>query len=583
MTFQHNAFSIVLLMSGIVILLMSSLIFRQMTKAARWFTAVMFCITMWAISYSFELASNTLDQMLFWIGLEYIGISFLPAAWINFVLRYTGDLKWINTRNQLIILLFPTLTLLLVWTNSWHHLHYEAASLDASGPFPLLNIKTGAWYYVHTAYFYFMLAWGTYLLIMKFRSSDVVYKRQNVVILVSAFIPWGVNFLYLSGVRPHGHIDLTPYGFIFTAFGIGFGLLRLNLFNVVPLAREKIIEEIREGILVLDINQRVIDLNALMKKFLSDDSTAIIGKPFLSLFLSEPELQRLVGDRLDGKTEIRLHHDKQEYFFEVAVTQLFGRKSAPIGTALIFWDVTERKLSEVKLKEQSDELRALNQLKDRMFSIVAHDLRSPLVNLMDILAMAEQGLTESEFNAFLPMLSKNVGSTSLLVENLLHWSKSQLKGEMIKRETFKLKDLIKDIIQLFEKRIVEKKLLVKDDVGAYTTLYADKDMIRLVLRNLIANAIKFCKTGDTITISAIPNGHTTTVCIGDTGVGMDEETYQRLFGMEIFSKPGTLKEKGTGLGLILCKDFIEKNDGKIWAESKPDEGSKFYFELGNAK
>lgn len=569
-------------MSGVATLFLSMLIFRRLGETVRWFATLMFCSALWAICYALELASHTLEHMLFWINLEYIGITFLPVAWIIFILKFIGKDEWLSTKNLFLILILPVTTLLLVWTNQWHHLHYEEASLDASGPFPLLAIKPGIWYRVHTVYFYFILALGLYLLINKFRKADAIYKRQNTSIIIGAFIPWSVNFFYLLGIRPYKHIDLTPHAFIVTSIVISFSLLRFKLMDILPLAREKVIEEMREGVLLLDYYNRVVDVNPAMKKFLSCDSSNIIGKPLYEIMPSESSLTKAINSKSNHVLEIKLNDQANERIFEVTITPLFEHKNGYSGTTLTFWDITERKIAEEKLKTQAKELLALNQLKDQLFSIISHDLRSPLASLIDILNAADDGeISEEEFKSFLPMLSKNVGHTTALLENLLYWSKSQLKGDTVQPESFDLKTLTQSKLLFFEKRASEKNIRLEDNVTSDTYLLADRSMVAIVLRNLISNAIKFCNNNDLISISAKVDPLATTVCVSDTGVGMDDETLDKLFGPELVTTMGTNQEKGTGLGLKLCKNFIEKNEGKIWAESTRGKGSRFYFQLKN--
>ena len=569
-------------MSGVATLLLSLLIFQKLGAAVRWFAVMMWCIVIWAISYGFELASGTMSQMLFWVNLEYIGISFLPSTWIMFMIRFIGKEEWLTRKNIALIFSFPALALFFVWTNEWHHIHYAAVSLDDTGTFPLLAITPGPWYRVHTVYFYFMLGWGAFLLVRRFYHADMVYKRQNRVILIGAFIPWTVNFLYLLGLRPHSHIDLTPYAFILTSAVIGIGLLRFSLFDIVPLAREKVIDGMTEGMLVLDAGAKVIDLNAAMRKFLPQGTVDPVGKPLTEVLPAEKELHEIVSDKLPGRLEIKFNDGTADRYVEVATTSLFEKKTIYSGSLLLFWDITERKRAENKLREQADELDKLNRLKDQIFTIISHDLRTPLVGLISMLSIVEEaGLTEEEFRFHVQELSKNVGYSVSLLENLLTWSRSQLAGEHIAPQQFDLMSVIDEKILLYERKASEKGILLKNEIGKGTFLYADRNMVQTVVHNLIANALKFCKEGDHITVCADRGPEETIVCVKDTGIGMNGDIYDKIFTADMVTTLGTNNEKGTGLGLKLCKEFIEKNNGRIWVETAEGAGSSFYFALSN--
>lgn len=573
MTFDFNAYALVLILSGIVTLAIAGVVFRRAGGAVHSFGYVMSGIAIWAIAYGFELASTTLGQMLFWINIEYIGIGFLPALWLVFILRFIGRERWLNAFGLFMIFILPVTTLLLVWTNEYHHLHYSKVWLDTTGPFPMLGIEPGVWYMVHTAFFYVILALGFSFLFVTFKNADPVFKRQNRMILFSALIPWFVNLLYLFGFRPYSHFDATPFAFILTALFISIGLLRFGLFDIVPIARTKVVEAMQEGVLVINRNCRIVDANGKMKSMLRQTTPRIIGADINTLGIFEDNFKDIVTEDIGSKKEVRLQVDGRYEYFAVTITPLHQKRTIYGGYILLFRNVTERKGYE-------DSLQSLNKLKDRLFSLIAHDLRSPLNTLMGIISMSNEGyISQDELKELLPEISKNLGYTSGLVDNLLQWSKSQLAGEKIHPIDFDIYDTTEYVVELFRKVASDKKVDIKNDIKPGTLIYADENMIQAVCRNLISNAIKFSRQDGEIVVNASTGAGFTTICIKDNGVGIKEDDVPKLFGLENFTTRGTEDEKGTGLGLILCRDFIERNGGLIWAESIVGEGSKFCFKL----
>ena len=581
MTFIPNAYSITLILCGLITLYMCIRIFRRYELVVRWFGYMMLGIAIWALSYGFELSSTSLEQMLFWIKIEYLGIAFIPAFWLLFLLKFTGRDKWLNSRNLYLVLVVPVITLIMVWTNAYHHLHYKSISIDHSGSFPLLNLEIGIWYKIHTVYFYTLLVWGVYLLVNKYRKSDQVFKNQNLTILIAVFIPWIANILYLVGFRPLGHIDSTPFAFIITMLFLSIGLVRFRLLDIIPIARDKVIESMNEGLVVMDGQDRIVDLNQEFRKILSIEDKKIIGRK-LDQYLSDyTELYELVRKRKGGQIQIKVA--QTGIFLEASLKPLFENENVYSGLIILFRDVTERVEIEVKLRLQSEQLLGMNKLKDRLFSIIAHDLRAPLINLNDIIKMLNEGMiTEEEFKSFVPQLSKNIGFTTSLLENLLFWSRSQLQGEIVKPVYFNLKELTMNTINLYENIISEKDIEIQNNTDLTLKVYADKDMIQLVIRNLVFNAIKFSNRGGLIKLSSSTEGKYSKICIQDAGVGISTEDQKKLFELETFTTRGTDNEQGTGLGLLLCKDFIEKNQGKIWVESELNKGSKFCILIPNA-
>ena len=580
MTFIPNTYSIILIICGLITLYMCVRIFRRYEIVVRWFGFMMLGIAIWALSYGLELSSTSLEQMLFWINVEYLGIAFIPAFWLLFLLKFTGKDKWLHPKYFYAFMLLPLITLLMVWTNKYHHLHYKSVGLDNSGPFPLLSLETGPWYIVHTIYFYTLLVWGVILLVNKYRKSDQVFRKQNLTILIAVFIPWVANVLYLFGYRPMGHIDSTPFAFIITMLFLSIGLVRFRLLDIIPIAREKVIEAMNEGLIVTDNQDRIVDLNQEIRKILSIDEKKIIGKRLGLILPDQNELYELIKSRKAGQLQLKLVNS--DLFLEASLTPLFENQNAYSGLIILIRDITERVAIENKVRLQSEQLLGMNKLKDRLFSIIAHDLRGPLINLNDIIKMLNEGMiTEEEFKSFVPQLSKNIGYTTGLLENLLFWSKSQLQGEVVKPVYFNLKEISVNILHLFENTIHEKDILIENNIQLTCKVYADKDMIQLVVRNLISNAVKFSKRGGSIKLSTTIEGNNTILCVTDTGVGISESDQKKLFEQETFTTRGTDNEQGTGLGLLLCKDFIEKNGGSIWVESEIGKGSKFCVRIPN--
>ena len=253
-------------------------------------------------------------------------------------------------------------------------------------------------------------------------------------------------------------------------------------------------------------------------------------------------------------------------------------KTANLNVELAYKELI---VSNEQIRQQSKHIEELNNQKDKLFAIIAHDLRGPLKNLKSILNLLDADkLSKEKFQAALPLLIRGVSHTIDLVENLLYWSKSQLKGTTISGSNFDIHELIQNQIELFEKQANDKQIVITNEAPSNTFAFADKSMIDLVLRNLVANAIKFCYPEGIIAITAkrIPNYIEISVC--DEGVGIEAENIDKIFqSKERFTTLGTNKEIGTGLGLLLCKEFIERNNGQIGVESKSGKGSKFWFTL----
>jgi signal transduction histidine kinase len=241
--------------------------------------------------------------------------------------------------------------------------------------------------------------------------------------------------------------------------------------------------------------------------------------------------------------------------------------------------VLEEKNSEIN--KQTQQLQNLNATKDKLFSIISHDLRSPVASLRALLELiGTAGLTQQEFIDITRALRHNLDSVYSDLDNLLLWAQTQLKGLKAAPESITIRDLADEKINLFLEAARIKKISISNQIHPEAMVFADRNHISLVLRNLITNAIKFNQTGGRITLSSVEQEDYYEISISDTGVGISTGDITKLFNAEThFTTPGTNREKGVGIGLLLTKEFIETNQGSISVHSELGRGTTFTFKL----
>ena len=245
----------------------------------------------------------------------------------------------------------------------------------------------------------------------------------------------------------------------------------------------------------------------------------------------------------------------------------------------------EKKLLEEKNKIQFEQLQQLNAEKDKFFSIIAHDLRGPLggfMGLTELMTDDSQVFTPDERKELSINLSHSARNIFNLLENLLEWSQMQRGNTAFKPQMLDLTEVVTECIKIAAESARNKAIEIVVDIPFNLSVFADTNMLQTVIRNLVSNAIKFTRQGGQVTISAGPGENNKVVVeVKDSGIGMNNETLSKLFRLDaVSSRPGTEGEHSTGLGLLLCKEFVEKHDGKIWVESEQGKGSIFYFTLG---
>jgi len=247
--------------------------------------------------------------------------------------------------------------------------------------------------------------------------------------------------------------------------------------------------------------------------------------------------------------------------------------------------------THIQLKKQAEKLELQNATKDKFFSIISHDLKNPIASIIgfsEILKDNYKDIERSKVESFASIIYKSSTFTLYLLQNLLEWSRIQTGSIKPDKTSFNLSNLIQTIIESSEGQTKVKELTILTNFSSDLSVYADQKMIATVLRNLIANAIKFTPNGNSITISAqekvINQKKIVETIIKDTGIGISEENRVNIFKIEHnYQSLGTNKEKGTGLGLILCNEFITQNNGTIRVESEEHVGSSFIFTLDSAK
>ncbi len=257
-----------------------------------------------------------------------------------------------------------------------------------------------------------------------------------------------------------------------------------------------------------------------------------------------------------------------------------GKTMELFGTAQ---NITEQKNDREKLRRNELRLSKLNATKDKLFSIIGHDLKGPLGNIAGFAELLEnkyETFNDEKIKKIINLIYKSSISISNLLDNLLTWSRTQRQKLSIEPENLDMYTIVNECFILLSPTADKKQISLKNDIEKNVAAFADKEMITTVIRNLITNAIKFTETGGEITAKANYDKNMLVIAISDTGIGIEPGKMDRLFDLDKdFSSTGTAGEKGTGLGLIICKEFVEQNKGKLWVESQATKGSTFSFSL----
>ncbi len=278
-----------------------------------------------------------------------------------------------------------------------------------------------------------------------------------------------------------------------------------------------------------------------------------------------------------GYRILRIERDKHKTQGEL-IAQLVENEKLHYKVTRELEEKVKQRTSE--LQQQKDKLEQLNLIKDKLFSVISHDLRSPLTTLEGSLkAIQMKLLSAEEEQRVFGHLEKNLQNTKMLLDNLLHWAMVQMEQVTIPEEEIDLYQLSTHTLD-FNQELEKKNIRLQNHIPSGEVVFANQQMVQVILKNLVSNAIKFTPEGGEVHISSHSESDQVSITVEDTGVGMDDQEREKLFKLDThFSTLGTDDERGNGLGLLLCREFVEKNGGRIWVESQKWKGSRFTFTL----
>ncbi|MBN1187578.1 MAG: PAS domain S-box protein [Bacteroidales bacterium] len=331
-------------------------------------------------------------------------------------------------------------------------------------------------------------------------------------------------------------------------------------------------------------NDRMIDITG----YTQDE---INQKGWYQSLYPDPEIRQKAIDRMSSMREgddiiaeewnIKTKHN-QDKAISIS-TSIIKTEQDQTHVMALMTDISEKQKYREAIEKHNKELQELNATKDRFFSIIAHDLRSPIGNIFRLTELLKNPDNNESYSKYFDHLYVQSQKTFSLLENLLEWGKVQLGKIDFSKDELNLAILVNESIDLLIEQAREKEITIINTINENISIIGNKNSIKTIFRNLLSNAIKFTKTNGIIEIQArtfSENRDQIHITVKDNGVGIDEKKQKHLFRIDKeLSSKGTNQEMGSGLGLIICKEFIEKNDGKIWVESQPGEGSKFHFTL----
>ena len=327
---------------------------------------MMLAVVVWSLGYVLQFKSTTLSGQIFATNIQYFGIVTVPVMWFIFSLGYTGRDKWLTRRNLFLLAIVPFVTVVLAWTNGIDGLMWYGRHLETSGPFVIIAKTYGPWFWIHTSYSYLLLLSGMFFLLRRLFGPPRLYREQSIALLICVIVPLAWNVLYIFHLAPVYRVDLTPSAFVISGLVMAWGLFRFRLFDIIPLARDTVIEGMSDGVIVLDTENRFVDLNQAAECIVDCTPSEAIGQPVANVLSRQPELVELfcgMTGVLEGRVEVEVEKGETQRYYESHISPLYNRRGRLTGRLAILIDITERK----RVEEQAKQLKEYLELQiDRM-------------------------------------------------------------------------------------------------------------------------------------------------------------------------------------------------------------------------
>ncbi len=578
MIWQPTPYTIPLTGAGFISLLVAIYIWqRRPASGAGPMAFVMSGVTIWIFAYALQLASASLDHNLFWGRIKYMGILMIPTGWLIVALQYTGQGARLSRRFLSLLTIHPFTMTLLIWSNEYHHLIWINSVGDTTEGFTFWQHLHGPAFWVHTYYAYLLVLTGSVILIRSLIRSPSLYQGQMWALLIAALAPILGNIIYLAGWTPFPKFDMTPFAFVVTGLSMIWGIFRFQLFDIVPAARSMVIESMNDGMLVLDQQNRIVDINPAALTLLDNFAGPIIGQSAARAFEGRSDLIEQYRNTMRIRAEIEWTHQNTLRTFDMQISPLCNNQGRYTGRVVTLRDITERKQAQLALRQAHDELE--QRVRER-----TADLQRTNACLQ--IEIAERRHAEEQLRAalqekevMLKEIHHRVKNNLQIISSLLHLQTTNINHPLVQAVLSDTRDRVRSMALIHEK-LYQSPDLARINFAEYIrslvhhlfqsyTLNAGRTQLELDLDNaylsidtaihcgliineLVTNALKYAFPAERKGLLEI-HFHPTAVGgfilrVADDGIGM----------------PPDLDFRNTpSLGLQLVTSLVAQMDGTI--------------------
>lgn len=551
-----------------VILMVNAWNHRHVT-GARTFGLLVLTVAIWLFCYGLEIASVNPEAKDLWLRVKYLGVAHLPLAFLVFALEYGGQDQWLTRRNLLLAEAVVLFNLGMALTNPLHGQFWTRVWVGEDG---IQRVAQGPFFWTTISFNYLLFVSGMVALFLTWRRAERLYRRQISLVFLGALVPLIGNGLTITHLSPVSQLDLTPFGFTVTGVMVGWALFRFQLLDIVPVAHAAIFKGIEDGVIVLDLQNRVVAYNPAAEMITGIATSDAIGQPARQVF--EP-WSALLEDYLDvqhAHIELALGEgDAEQQHFELRISPLQDGHGGYTGRMIVLHDITER------IRTLTERERLITEL-DAFAHTVAHDLKNPLgvvMNYADLLAGGFYEADEGKRTQVIQTVSRNAHRMRNIIDELLLLG--TVRQADVPLAPVDMANVVAEaqerLAHLIEERSAE--IVLPED---WPSALGYQPWVEEVVTNYLSNAIKYGGEPPRVELGA-DNDTGDAICfwIRDNGPGIAPENHALIFDQ--FTRLDADRAEGHGLGLSIVKRIVDKLGGEVGVKSAADGGCAFSFTL----
>ncbi|HEX2922783.1 MAG TPA: histidine kinase N-terminal 7TM domain-containing protein [Chloroflexota bacterium] len=356
---QHTPYTVLLMVAAGVAMLRAWQIWQSPMSGARLLAMILLFAGLWSFGYGLEMASANLAYKQLWVKARYIGITAVPTFWALFTLKYTGRNRWLSPRPLGLLLLVPIATLLITFTDSWHSLMFARYDMIYVSGLAVLELVHGPWFVLWTAYAYGLLLLGTLLLLELMVRSRQLYHWQSSLLISAAAVPWAVNVITVSDSARDAGLDFSCLVVIATAMIVSWGLVRLRLDDLVPVARRNFFANTADAVLLLDGQGRILDVNPRAEQLIGTNARAVIGKSVGQVWPQWPQRMERLQEQSSSSEELTVGEGDQQRIYDVLESPVVDWRGRVACWTVVLRDITRRRNAEDALRVSEAKLLSI--------------------------------------------------------------------------------------------------------------------------------------------------------------------------------------------------------------------------------